>query len=159
VNKHPSRAARLAAQAKQRTMMFRITVIAVVLVAVTATVAFGPVWLVAEATRLSQISVQRQEIIAAELATGQTLVVEAAVLRSSDHIATRAQEEHGMVAPSEELSVRVEVGDSAEYGRDSAVVAQRIADHEDTLLVRVAQLMAGEASALLVGDVGMSAVR
>jgi len=135
-------------------MTARIAILVGVIVALAASVAFGPVWLVAEATRLSKVSAQHQEAISAELAVSQTLVVEAAVTRSSDYIIALAKGQHGMVDPTDEIT-RVEVGESEE---ERVSMFLRPGD-ESTMLARVARLMVGEASALLVGDVGISAVR
>ena len=135
-------------------MTARIAILVGVIVALAASVAFGPVWLVAEATRLSKVSAQHQEAISAELAASQTLVVQAAVTRSSDYVSALAKEQHGMVDPTDNVT-HVEVGDD-EAERVTTLLRTV---GEPTMLARVARLMVGEASALLVGDVGISAVR
>ena len=147
---HSKREQALIAQRKQRTMFFRILLAFCVIVAVVAAVSFGPVWLVADATRMSQASAELKEEIADELTVNQRLIIDDAVAKSSDHLVTMAKNDLGMVEPGA-VTTRVSIDDPAEDFPEKRM--------EETFWGQAARLTMGEASALLVGDVGISALR
>jgi cell division protein FtsL len=147
---HSKREQALQVQKKQRTMFLRILITVCLIIIVAAALSIGPVWLIADATRISQISAELKEEIADDLTVNQSLVIEDAVAKSQDRLADIAKDELGMVEPPSD-SIEVTIDDTP------AVIDRHVADK--TFWGQVARLTMGEASSLLVGDVGISALR
>jgi cell division protein FtsL len=149
---HTARDKELIAQNKQRTMFFRIVFAMTVIIAIAAAVAFGPVWLMADATRMSQASAILKAEIADEFTVNQKLSIDEAAIKSNDRLARVAKEDLGMVEPTTPKTwIDIDASDEEELSLP--------AEKEASFWRQVAQLTVGEASALLVGDVGLSALR
>jgi len=148
---HSKREQALIAQRKQRTMFLRILLAFCVVVVVVAATSIGPVWLVADATRMSQVSATLKQEIADELTVNQKLLIDDAVAKASDDLVSTAKIDLGMVEPPAE-TIRISID-------EPNVAVMREERMEATFWGRAARLTMGEASALLVGDVGISALR
>lgn len=147
--------------------LFRATV-AITLLAVV--VGMGPVLLGVEATRLSQRSSIIKQDIFDESNTTQQLVMQRYQLVAAGHIEQVATEQLGMVPVGGDVTT-VDIGHStatadatAGAGTTGAAKASSGASWLAKLtsgdtLGAVARLASGEAQALLVGDIGLSAAR
>lgn len=124
-------------------------------------IGFGPVVISAEATRSSQQAIiLQQDIIRATTAT-QNLQLERSSLRSASRIEKVAREEMNMV-PIGKNFIAIEIGPDVatntilEEGSDTVLVDKK---SPSNVLKNIARLTAGEASALLVGDISLATVR
>ncbi|MCL2819166.1 MAG: hypothetical protein FWD41_05520 [Actinomycetia bacterium] len=148
---HSKRKQALIAQSKQRTMFFRMVLAFALIVMIVAAVSFGPVWLVADATRIQQISAGLKDEIADEFTLNQKLLIDEAVAKSNDRLGAIAKHELGMIEPPA-ATTKVWLDEPKQ-----PTVAPKAT--EQSLLDQVARLAMGEASSLLVGDVSISALR
>jgi len=149
---HSKRNQALIAQQKQRTMFARIALLFVLLVVFAAALSFGPVWLMADATRMQQETVELRREVDDELTLNQKLMIDVAVLKSSTQLVTIATQQLGMVE-SPVATTWVSLDEPVVEETPVATVA------DAGPLSWIARLAVGEASALLVGDVGISALR
>lgn len=148
--------------------LFR-AIVALTLLAVV--VGMGPVLLGVEATRLSQRSSIIKQDIFDESNTTQQLVMQRYQLVAAGHIEQVATEQLGMVPVGGDITT-VDIG-SARETADAAVGAGALGETAATTagsswlakltsgdtFGAVARLASGEAQALLVGDIGLSAAR
>jgi len=149
---HSKRKLALIAQDKQRTMFTRLVIAFVLVVAFASALAFGPVWLVADATRMQQETAELKRVIDDELTVNQRLMIDVAVMKSSDRLLRVATTDLGMVEPA---AAKTWIS----LDEPTLSEADRIEPPANSWLGRVASLAVGEASALLVGDVSISALR
>ncbi|MCL2491891.1 MAG: hypothetical protein FWE87_03985 [Coriobacteriia bacterium] len=148
---HSKRKQALIEQNKQRTMFFRLVFAFALIVMIVAAVSFGPVWLIADATRMQQISAELKNDIADEFTVNQKLLIDEAVIKSNDRLLSVAKEDLGMVDPP---------AAKTHVSLDEEIMVEEISRFEKSeFWGRVASLTMSEASALLVGDVGISALR
>jgi len=176
---------RAQAEARNEQLFRRIFFLVLVVVVGAVIVGFGPVWLSAEATRAAQQSEQLKAEIADALSIAETLEMKHSTLMSSTRVGKVARTELGMV-PEDTDRTYIELGSSSmtnvvalsagdvgiggnEDGNTTQAVAAALApaatrgfnlkamavDSLNTL----ARLTAGEASTLLVGDVGLASFR
>ena len=143
-------------------MIFRATVAATV---VAVLFGMGPVLLGVEATRLSQRSSIIKQDIFEESNTTQQLVMERYQLVAAGQVEQVATEQLGMVPVGGDVTT-VEVGQPNPTA--DAAPGDKVADAGTSWIERltngdtlgaVARLASGEAQALLVGDIGLSAAR
>jgi len=149
---HSKRKLALIAQDKQRTMFTRLALAFACIVALAAALSFGPVWLVADATRMQTETALLKVEIDDALTANQKLMIDVAVLKSSDRLTRIATERYGMVE-SPPATSWVTLDENADEGPATSTQSA------DGLLGRISALALSEASALLVGDVGISALR
>lgn len=153
VDSKPTRAKSLKIQERQRAFYLRITFAVVVVVVGLALVSTGSVWMLAESTRLSKISSVKQQLVYEELGHAQELTVALAAAQSAARIEKIARRELGMVASTGDVTYVVL--ESPKVVNPKANVQSARPEFMTTL----AELTVGEASTLLVGDLGITAVR
>lgn len=113
----------------------------------------GPVWMVAESTRLSKISAFRQTQLATANAETQELTIKLSAAQSSSRIQRIAANTLGMTPPAGTVDY-LEISDAK-----PALKSATVAPARNQVMTTIAQLTASEASALLVGDIGLSSLR
>jgi cell division protein FtsL len=149
---HSKRTQALIAQGKQRTMFVRLLMAFCLIVALAAALSFGPVWLVADATRMQQETAVLRVLVDDELTANQRLMIDVAVLKSNDRLAHIAKKDLGMIEPP---TARTWVSLDEPLAPEPTIPSEQPAD----LWGRIARLAIGEASALLVGDVAITPLR
>lgn len=140
-------------QKKQHQMFRRICVSVGVCMLVIVLMGVGPVWMMAESTRLSKISAFRQTQLATANAETQELTIKLSAAQSSSRIQRIASNALGMTPPAGTV-------DYLEISSAKPVLTTAAAAHApNKVMTTIAQLTASEASALLVGDIGLSSLR
>jgi len=169
----PESSARVAARPKrdarrQDARPFRrVFVVAVGLCAALVLLGFVPVFLSAQATRDSQQAVLIQESLDAANARSEQLEMRRSVLTSSSRINTIAATELGMVpSTGGQMTVeldtpkpRVAASPAKKVSKPTRTAQASVTQKSRAALHDLARLTAGQAGALLVGDVGLAATR
>ncbi|MCL2654673.1 MAG: hypothetical protein FWD65_03120 [Coriobacteriia bacterium] len=143
----------------------RVFTTVVVVCAALVVLGLGPVFLSAQATRDSQQSVLIQESLDAANARSEQLEMRRSVLTSSLRINTIATTQLGMVpATGGQMTVELDSAKPRVAAAPQEVPSQaprrgRAGFGRIPGLSTLARLTAGQASALLVGDVGLAATR
>ncbi|MBK5210753.1 MAG: cell division protein FtsL [Coriobacteriia bacterium] len=114
----------------------------------------GCVYVNGEATACSQQSILIKQDISDQTAIAQSLELERAKLRSTSRIEQIATKELGMVAMGNDFST-IDIG----AAKSSPMVEPAAKVGDNTALSTLANMTAGEASALLVGDISLVSSR
>jgi len=164
----------------------RIFIVSLIAMAVTVVLGLGPVWLSAEATRAAQHSQHLKEEINRTLQVSESLEMQRVAITNDLRLDQTTMQDLGMIRNTGEIAY-VELngaGSSGSNSSDSIVYLAAVALGEDhaveygdealaeevsrginfaavarDALDTVAHLTAGEASTLLVGDVGLVGMR
>lgn len=147
---------RYSAVVKQEHLVRRIFALVLCFVATIVLVGLGPVWLSAEATRHSQQSILIKKDITSQISVAQRLELKRSALTSASRVNKIATEQLGMVPIGTRVGY-IDIG--AEPAPVSVAQAGSTRTAKNSALLTVARLTAGEASALLVGDVGLASSR
>jgi hypothetical protein len=156
------------AQARAEHLYRRVFVTVVVAACIAVALGLGPVYLNAQATRATQASELLKEEIAASLSISENLELRRSALLTSTRLERFATEELAMV-PEDTDRMYIElqgsalpVPDAVASAAAEAGGAEQSADAAQdgfNAWAVLARLTAGEASALLVGDIGLAGVR
>lgn len=149
------------AQATNEKTARSLFIACVVFIATIALIGSGPVMINAEATRSSQQSILLKQDITRATTITQNLQLERSALRSATRIEKVAREQMDMV-PIGKNFIAIEIGSQS----GPSTVAQKSPESNNSnstsardVFKNIAQLTAGEASALLVGDISLASVR
>lgn len=153
VDNRPTKEKSIKTQARQSSLFKRIFSAVIAVVFVLAIVSIGSVWMVAESTRLSKISSVKQQLVYEELGHAQELTVALAAAQSAARIEKIARKNLGMVASTGDVTY---VALESPKPISSSVKPEK---SQSAFLTTLAELTVGEASTLLVGDLGITAVR
>lgn len=138
---------------------------AAIFIVITVIIGLGPVIINAEATKLSQQSILLKQDITRATTSTQNLQLDRSSLRSASRIEKIAREEMNMV-PIGKNFIAIEIGpevaatQAGEVEVEAEVATSNISKNSATdVLKNIARLTAGEASALLVGDISLATIR